>query len=150
MPLKQNVTIRDAVTGNRLAELSAASSKEDVARAVSTFEADRGYSVISTFALDPATLTLNTQAFHPSMGEELLTVLEAGIRQPESCKNLLATISTKGRRGLYANIISSIWHEKRHFLDFILTNYGAFRVRQFFQVYFNLNLVLEEAKQDGG
>jgi hypothetical protein len=36
-----------------------------------------------------------------------------------------------------ANIASAIWHEKRHFLDLVLTNYGAYRVRQFFMVACN-------------
>jgi hypothetical protein len=39
-------------------------------------------------------------------------------------------------------IAAACWHEKRHFVDFILTNYGALRMRQFFTVYLNLPEVL--------
>src|ERR1700738_1085539 len=41
-----------------------------------------------------------------------------------------------------ANIASSVWHEKRHFVDFVLTNYGALRMRQFFEIYMNIPMLL--------
>ena len=40
-----------------------------------------------------------------------------------------------------ATVASAVWHEKRHFLDFILTNYGAFRIRQFLLLYYHLPIV---------
>lgn len=49
-----------------------------------------------------------------------------------------------------AHIASAVWHEKRHFIDFMLTNYGALRVRQFFEVYANMPTVLAAAKDMGG
>jgi len=42
-----------------------------------------------------------------------------------------------------ANIASAVWHEKRHFLDFALTNYGALRLRSLFEVYLNLKPILK-------
>jgi len=42
-----------------------------------------------------------------------------------------------------AGIASAVWHEKRHFLDLILTNYGAYRVRQFFMVAVNSMAILK-------
>jgi hypothetical protein len=43
-----------------------------------------------------------------------------------------------------AHFASSVWHEKRHFLDFLLTNYGAFRIRQFFEIYRNLPVLFNQ------
>lgn len=48
-----------------------------------------------------------------------------------------------------ATVATAVWHEKRHFLDFILTNYGAFRVRQFFMLYCNIYPVLKFAEDTG-
>jgi hypothetical protein len=50
-------------------------------------------------------------------------------------------------RGLH--MVSAMWHEKRHFLDFILSNYGAFRFRQFLDVYVNLPLIIRKGKESG-
>lgn len=47
------------------------------------------------------------------------------------------------------NLISSIWHEKRHFVDLILTNYGAYRIRQFFSVYINQAVIMSTAIDKG-
>jgi hypothetical protein len=46
-----------------------------------------------------------------------------------------------------ANIASAIWHEKRHFLDLTLTNYGAYRVRQFLMVAWNSRPVLKKIEK---
>lgn len=43
-----------------------------------------------------------------------------------------------------AHWASSIWHEKRHFLDFLITSYGALRIRQFFEIYRNLSAVFHK------
>jgi hypothetical protein len=48
-----------------------------------------------------------------------------------------------------ATVATAVFHEKRHFLDFVLTNYGAFRLRQFFMVYCNLGAVIHSAEQNG-
>ena len=42
-------------------------------------------------------------------------------------------------------LISSIWHEKRHFFDTCLTNYGAHRFRDLFTLAGNLGPLLAEA-----
>src|SRR5262249_24447918 len=46
-------------------------------------------------------------------------------------------------------IASSLWHEKRHFLDLALTNYGAFRFRQFFEIAANLPALRRAVEEDG-
>lgn len=48
-----------------------------------------------------------------------------------------------------ATVATASFHEKRHFLDFVLTNYGAFRLRQFFMVYCNLGAIIKFAEQHG-
>ena len=48
-----------------------------------------------------------------------------------------------------ATVATAVWHEKRHFLDFILTNYGAFRLRQFFSLYYNIYPILKFAEDSG-
>ena len=52
-------------------------------------------------------------------------------------------------RGRALQIVSAFWHEKRHFLDFVATNYGSFRFRQFLEVYTNLAPVIQIAKDRG-
>lgn len=39
-------------------------------------------------------------------------------------------------------LLSCIWHEQKHFFDFSFTTYGAFRFRQFFEIYINLTPTL--------
>lgn len=48
-------------------------------------------------------------------------------------------------RALLLWLISSVWHEKRHFFDTCLTNYGARRVRDLFTLSANLYPLLAEA-----
>jgi hypothetical protein len=62
----------------------------------------------------------------------------------------LGKIRDSKLRGRALQIVSAFWHEKRHFLDFVATNYGAFRFRQFLEVYANLPLVIKLAKSHGG
>lgn len=42
-------------------------------------------------------------------------------------------------------LVSTIWHEQRHFLDLILTGYGGYIFRQFTTCYMNSASILEEA-----
>jgi hypothetical protein len=61
----------------------------------------------------------------------------------------LRSIRDRKLRGRALQIVSAFWHEKRHFLDFVATNYGAFRFRQFLEVYTNLPAVVSIAKANG-
>jgi hypothetical protein len=61
----------------------------------------------------------------------------------------LREIDNPELRGRALQIVSAFIHEKRHFLDFVATNYGAFRFRQFLDVYTNLSTVLSIAKSHG-
>ncbi len=108
--------------------------------------------MIPVVALDPATLTLNfdAQVFHPSTHPTVTALFEAACSdRPQACMEVIEREPPGTLRDIYASFASSVWHEKRHFLDLLLTNYGAFRLRHFFQVYCNLGLLMEESKQAG-
>lgn len=47
--------------------------------------------------------------------------------------------------GRALQVSSAFIHEKRHFLDFISTNYGAYRFRQFLELYGNIPTILSRA-----
>jgi hypothetical protein len=47
-------------------------------------------------------------------------------------------------------LASTIWHEQRHFVDLLLTNYGSQRFRQWSSLYLNQELLLGQAKNSGG
>ncbi len=47
----------------------------------------------------------------------------------------------------HVNLVSSMIHEKRHFLDSLITNYGAFKFRTFAVYYANSNALLSDLKK---
>lgn len=47
------------------------------------------------------------------------------------------------------HLASAVWHEQRHFVDLLLTNHGAFRVRRFLMAYYHLSSLLSLARQEG-
>jgi hypothetical protein len=46
------------------------------------------------------------------------------------------------------DLLSCVWHEQRHFFDFVLTNYGAFRFRQFLEIYINAGALLRGTSEN--
>jgi hypothetical protein len=52
-------------------------------------------------------------------------------------KSLYASGDTIG-----IDYVSSVWHEKRHFIDWLLTNYGAFKFRMFGEMMINAPSIL--------
>jgi hypothetical protein len=109
--------------------------------------------VIPLLQFDPATLTLwyDTQLLATTRASrEIGLALHYAIDGREDwLKCLIRQQSDPWVRTRCATVASSVWHEKRHFLDFILTNYGAMRVRQFFQCYVNARNILSLAKNNG-
>jgi len=106
--------------------------------------------MISTVSLDPASLVLNFEGsiFREQDGDWVNDMFTAACSDtPLLCSTLLDGPYDSPKVGLQASFASSIWHEKRHFLDLILTNYGAFRMRHFFQVYCNLGGLIHEARE---
>ena len=58
-------------------------------------------------------------------------------------------IEDPSARRKFQSVTGSIWHEKRHFLDLILTNFGASRIRHHFELRHNSKFVLKEAHENG-
>jgi len=109
--------------------------------------------MIPILQFDPATLMLwyDTQLLATSRaGREIGLALHYAVDGREDwLKCLVRQQSDPWTRTRCATVASAVWHEKRHFLDFTLTNYGAMRMRQFFQCYVNLRLALHKIKENG-
>jgi hypothetical protein len=94
--------------------------------------------MINIAALDPSSLAL---WFEPSLlarRSDGDLVLEAATNAMFGNDPAVVTRRTESDRiDFVAYVVSSIWHENRHFLDLILTNYGFARIWQFFSVYAN-------------
>ncbi|HEV2803595.1 MAG TPA: hypothetical protein VGW57_01570 [Chthoniobacterales bacterium] len=104
--------------------------------------------MIPVVQLDPATLCL---WYDPELvsrvkgGEAVARAVHAA--QFGDLTEVIDFISTIGdeRSAIRAvNLVSSVWHEHRHFLDLILTNYGAFRLRLYTSIYGNIDPILAE------
>lgn len=63
--------------------------------------------------------------------------------------HIVAGIPDRHVQARAIQVVSAMWHEKRHFLDFVLTNYGAFRFRQFVEIYINLVPILRAGLDEG-
>ncbi len=107
--------------------------------------------MISVLILDPSSLTLHLDGTHITQrpnGAPILQTFEHAYRgEADQLRNLLGSLHDVDLQSRCANFASCVWHEKRHFLDFLLTNYGAFRIRQYFQLYANLDLLISQAGQ---
>jgi hypothetical protein len=63
--------------------------------------------------------------------------------------DVIDRIEDAATRDRALQIVSAMWHEKRHFLDFVISNYGAYRFRQFLDLYVNMPTVLGIAEERG-
>lgn len=110
--------------------------------------------MIPVIRLDPGSLSLwyDPQLIHQApYGEQLaLATHYAMLGDHESLLEHLNSIEDETIKVKCIHLASSVWHEQRHFLDLILTNYGAMRIRQFFMLYVNANLLLNDAQQADG
>src|SRR5688500_15889528 len=103
--------------------------------------------MINLFALDPSTMALWYEPRwlrNHTNGEHILASVDAAIfgkplpdQQPSSA--LLDV----------AYFTSAVWHEKRHYIDLLLTNYGWSRLWQFFAIYFNAVGVMDRIHKAG-
>ena len=109
--------------------------------------------MIPILQFDPATLTLwyDTQllAISRASREVGLALHYAVDGRDDWLKCLVRQQGDAWTRTRCATVASAVWHEKRHFLDFLLTNYGAMRVRQFFQCYLNTRVFLQKVMENG-
>lgn len=65
----------------------------------------------------------------------------------DAVKGGFSELSRKKKGGRALQLTSAFLHEKRHFLDFVSTNYGAFRVRQFLEIYANLPTLINAGRK---
>lgn len=79
-----------------------------------------------------------------------LAIDHAYFGRDEQLRSAIASAPDEWTATRAAHVASAVWHEKRHFIDFLLTNYGALRVRQFFEIYANMPTALAAAKEMGG
>lgn len=109
--------------------------------------------MIPILQFDPATLTLwyDTQLLASSRaGREAGLALHYAVDGREDwLKCLVRQQRDPWVHTRCASVASAVWHEKRHFLDFVLTNYGAMRVRQFFQCYINTRTLIGRVAENG-
>jgi hypothetical protein len=102
--------------------------------------------MIQYATLDPATLMM---WIDPSMIDRgprgRIPRLAAAVSDDFALlKELMQELPNSETRFRCVQLVSSIWHEKRHFVDLILTNYGAFRFRQYLSFYANSRALLSE------
>ncbi|NEV00104.1 hypothetical protein [Bradyrhizobium uaiense] len=108
--------------------------------------------MIPTLQLDPSTLAIwfNANLLNSYRGEErgLEVFTHAANHDLNKLYPILDAAASDMHRAHYYEIISAVWHEKRHFVDFLLTNFGALHVRTYFQMYHNLPPGLKELPKD--
>jgi hypothetical protein len=106
------------------------------------------YQMIPTLQLDPSTLAIwfNVDLLNSYKGEErgFEVFTHAANHDLREVYPILDDAASDAHRSHYYEILSAVWHEKRHFVDFLLTNFGALHVRTYFQMYFNLPEGLKE------
>lgn len=101
--------------------------------------------------LDPSSLTLwlnpELVAAAPGGAEALQAADLAARGDFSDVVSFVTELPDIASRTRSAHMASVVWHEQRHFVDLLLTNYGAFRVRQFFKLYANSAAILSELRK---
>jgi hypothetical protein len=109
--------------------------------------------MIPTLQLDPASLSLwfNVDLFGNYLGDDRGPQFFKDVTSGDlgNATAILDTITEPRLEAHYYQLASAVWHEKRHFLDFALTTWGASQVRAFFQLTLISTLVLRELQEDG-
>src|SRR3954469_836006 len=89
--------------------------------------------MIPTVQFDPATLAIWTTT--GTLPEDIAEVAARAMSAAAHGNDILPIVAELPDDDLRHRIIwlaSCVWHEKRHFFDFCLTNYGARRFRDLF------------------
>lgn len=107
--------------------------------------------MIPTAYFDPATLAIWTTTGNLMEREAAIAneAIRAAVRGEDPSKMLLDIPKEDILRSRMLWFASSIWHEKRHYLDTCLTNYGARRFRDLFVLASNVNPLLAHAQRCG-
>jgi len=105
------------------------------------------------FHLDPWSLALVSE-IAPGVGPEERRDYDWVLRSTH-CDAAATTVTAirkvrdPDRRVRLMRLASEVWHERRHFLDLLLTNYGAKRFRRVFQMCCAIGSVLRFASRTG-
>lgn len=107
--------------------------------------------MIPFLQLDPTTLALwvNADLLRDNFEEYPFfpAALDSAILGNDAELAAIFKLIDDDKKDKAVSVLSAIWHEKRHFLDLILTNYGSFRWRQCFTITTQTPNLLQEAKQ---
>jgi hypothetical protein len=110
--------------------------------------------MIPVVQLDPSTLTI---WFDPELVGHMPGDIPVGSAVQyslwgdlDALHELVDGAALDSNRVRAIHLASAVWHEQRHFLDLLLTNHGAFRVRRFLMTYYHLESVLSLALEEGG
>jgi hypothetical protein len=107
--------------------------------------------MIPVLQLDPATLSiwfnLELVAAGPE-GATLTELVQKAVFGDKNVINKIRAIRDPKLAARAAHLVSCVWHEKRHFIDLVLSNYGALRVRQYFTIYLNTMRLLQECHHE--
>ena len=100
---------------------------------------------------DPASLSIWT--YTGSLGKAEADIADAAMRAAADGHDPLGAVGfLDGQNPSHLRILwlaSSVWHEKRHFFDSLLTNYGALRVRNLLLLGINLEIAIAELAERG-
>jgi hypothetical protein len=109
--------------------------------------------MIQVASLDPSSLALWVDQEMISRIAQERSILEivqnCALGDVGSVLNAVEELPDPQAKRRAIRLAGTIWHEQRHFLDLILTNYGAFRVRQFLSLYVNIVQVFSTAHKSG-
>ena len=110
--------------------------------------------MIPVIRLDPSSLSLwyNPELINqvPYKEEIALSVHYAMLGDVPALREHISGIADERVKVKCIHLASSVWYEQRHFLDLILTNYGALRLRQFLILYVNIPTLVTAAKEADG
>jgi hypothetical protein len=107
--------------------------------------------MIPTIQFDPATLTIWTTVGTLSgpIAELAKDAMAAAVRGDVTIPDLSKSSESDVIRRRLVWLTSCVWHEKRHFFDYCVTNYGARQFRDLFVMAANGLPLVAEAKKRG-
>ena len=77
------------------------------------------------------------------------TAIAAGRYSNPIALGYIDRLESETERETFVEVASAIWHEKRHFFDTVLTNYGALRARQYFHVIGYASALIDVLRANG-
>src|SRR5580698_10664236 len=107
--------------------------------------------MIPIVQFDPASLAIFAEGPTMAFDPDLLPLVSATISgNSDPVASGFRALAGRSDIGRALQLTSAFLHEKRHFHDFIATNYGAYRFRQFQEVYANLPTILQSGRGSNG